>query len=251
MSLTDPTQMIALTALVFLLAGTLKGVVGIGLPMTTIGVLTLAIDPRTAIALTLLPMVTSNALQVARSGRVKATIRRYTPFAIPLAVTVWVTIALTRNAPDQILFAILGVSILIFVLASILSQIPQIPDRMDTQMQVGAGVLAGILGGLTSVWAAPMILYLTARRAPKDEFVRATGFLITVGSVPLIAGYLRQGFLPAELALQSTLLIAPTFAGFWVGEKLRGALSEAAFRRFLLFVFCMMALNLLRKSMTG
>ena len=80
----DLGTLLLLSTGAFLIAGTVKGAVGIGLPTTAIGLMTLAIDPRTAIALILVPMIVSNAWQVDRSGEILAAARRYLPFAAAL-----------------------------------------------------------------------------------------------------------------------------------------------------------------------
>lgn len=54
-------ELLLVGAVVFVLAGSVKGLVGIGLPTAAISMLTMVIDPRTAIALGLVPIVVSNA----------------------------------------------------------------------------------------------------------------------------------------------------------------------------------------------
>ncbi|MDU8944025.1 sulfite exporter TauE/SafE family protein [Ovoidimarina sediminis] len=244
----DLGTLLLLSTGAFLIAGTVKGAVGIGLPTTAIGLMTLAIDPRTAIALILVPMIVSNAWQVYRSGEILTAARRYLPFAAALMAGVWVTVSLTANAPDRVLFGVLGVAILIFVAVNATRFAPRIPDAFDRPAQIGFGIVAGVMGGLTSVWAPPMAVYLAARRVPKDEFVRASGLLIFLGSLPLAFGYLREGFVTTPLLLLSLGLLVPTILGFTLGEALRTRLSEEAFRRVLLGVFFLMGLNLVRRA---
>ncbi|GAB5377706.1 MAG: sulfite exporter TauE/SafE family protein [Acuticoccus sp.] len=231
-----------------LVAGTVKGAVGLGLPTTALGLLTLAIDPRAAIAMVLIPMMTTNLWQVYRQGEVLRALRTYAPFGLALAVGVAVTLVLTRDAPDRLLFGTLGGAILIFVALSVTRWKPSLPDRWDNAGQVGFGLVGGALGGLTSVWAPPMAIYLAARKTPKAEFVRACGLLIFCGSIPLALGYVASGFMTAKTALVSFGLLVPTLLGFAFGERLRNHLSEEAFRRWLLGVFFLMGLNLLRRA---
>ena len=68
----------------FLVAGTIKGVAGIGLPTASIALMTLILDPRTAIALVMFPMVGSNLWQLLRSGQIRRTAKRYWLFALIL-----------------------------------------------------------------------------------------------------------------------------------------------------------------------
>ncbi len=246
--LLEQSLTLAYVAMAMLLAGTIKGAVGLGLPTTALGLMTQVIDPRSAIALVLIPMLTANAWQVYRQGQFLAALRRYAPFSIALAIGVLVTLILTRDAPDRLLFATLGGAILAFVALSVTGWAPYLPDRWDRTGQIAFGTFGGILGGLTSVWAPAMAVYLAARQTPKAEFVRATGLLICCGSIPLALGYIGQGFVTAQSAAISLTLLVPTFAGFAVGERLRNRLSEVAFRRWLLVVFFLMGANLIRRA---
>lgn len=246
--MSDPTLLL-LASLCFLLAGTVKGVVGIGLPTAAIGLMTLFIDPRLAISITLIPMIGSNGWQVWRAGDVWATIRRYKIFAVVLMIGVALTTLLTRDAPQHLLMAVLGSSIVVFVLVSLARDWPALPDRFDTPAQLVMGGIAGIMGGLTAVWAPPMVMYLTARGVTKDAFVRATGVLIFIGCIPLLSGYAYNGFLPREVALASVLMLVPTIAGFTLGERIRRHLPAATFRKVLLYIFLILGLNLLRRAL--
>ncbi|MCG6904406.1 MAG: sulfite exporter TauE/SafE family protein [Rhodobacter sp.] len=245
--MSDPL-ILGLIAISFLLAGAIKGAVGMGLPTAAMGLMTLVLDPRTAISLILMPMLLSNAWQVYRSGQIPRAFRTYLPFAAALMIGVAVTVSLSRNAPDRVLMALLGGAILIFVAVNASRWAPRIPDHRDHAAQMFTGAFAGIMGGVTSVWAPPMAVYLAARGVAKDEFVRASGLLIFLGSLPLAIGYLGQGFLDRQLGLMSLAMLVPTFAGFAFGESLRHRLSETGFKRFLLIVFALMGLNLIRRA---
>lgn len=232
----------------FLTAGVVKGIIGMGLPTTAIAIMTLAIDPRQAIGLILIPMVITNGWQVYRSGGILAALRRYLPMELTLIAGVAITVVLSRNAPDHLLFGSLGIAVLCFVAVNIIGRPPAIPVRHDRTAQVLTGVVAGVLGGFTSVWAPPMAIYLAARQVPKDEFVRASGLLIFLGSLPLTAGYALQGNLPLPAAGLSLVLLVPALLGFSAGERLRHNLSETRFRKVMLAAFLLMGLNLLRRA---
>jgi hypothetical protein len=245
--LNDPLTL-AFIAASFFLAGAVKGAVGMGLPTMSLGLMTLMLEPRMAITLVLIPMMTTNAWQVFRAREIPRALRHYAPFALSMMICVGLSVWLTYGAPERLLMGIMGVAILVFVGVNASKWAPHIPDHRDRGAQIIAGAFAGIMGGITSVWAPSMAIYLAARGTKKDEFVRATGLLILLGSLPLAVGYIRQGYLTPQLALIGTALLIPAMLGFTLGEHARKRLSEQAFRRALLVAFAVMGLNLLRRA---
>ncbi len=241
-------EVLGLGAATFVLAGAIKGLVGIGLPTAAMGLLTLFLAPRVAISLILLPMLLSNLWQLIREGEVWQAVRRYRIFAVVLFVCVGATAILTREVHDRVLLAVLGAVILLFVWFSWNGLVPQLRPKFDPAAQAGFAAAAGILGGLTSGWAAPLAIYLTMSGAGKSDWIRATGLLIFVGSVPLTLAYLWTGLMTRELLGLSALMLIPTFAGFAAGEALRNRLSVATFRTVVLIMFALLGLNLIRRA---
>ena len=235
-------------AAAFLVAGTIKGVSGIGLPTASIALMTLVLDPRVAIALVMFPMLGSNLWQILRAGYLRRTARRYGLFSIVLMAGVAATAFATKDASDRFLLAALGVVVLIFVLLSWRQLVPKISDRFDKAAQIGFGIFAGVIGGMTAAWAPPMAMYLAAKRVDKDEFVRATGFMITAGSIPLVWAYIQIGFMTGPLAGISGAMLIPTLLGFTAGETIRARLSPEGFRTSILILFAILGLNLIRRA---
>jgi uncharacterized membrane protein YfcA len=232
----------------FLMAGTVKGVTGIGLPTAAIAFMTLFLDPRTAIALVLFPMLGSNLWQMVRGGEMRRTMRRYWLFSLVLIVGVGGTALSTQNASDRALLAILGVAVLVFVIVSWKKMLPQIADRHDRAAQVAFASVAGVIGGMTAAWGPVMAMYLHARGVDKDEFIRATGFMISMGSLPLVVTYAQMGFLTGPLATLSLSMLLPTLMGFTAGEILRRRMSVESFRAAILILFFFLGLNLIRRA---
>lgn len=244
----DQLTIILIATAAFVISGAVKGVAGIGLPTAAIALMTLFLPPRTAIALVLFPMLGSNLWQMVRGGHLRRTMRRYCVFAVVLFLGVCATAFSTQNVTDRILLAILGIVVLLFVWISWKGVLPQIPERHDGSAQVGFALLAGVIGGMTAAWGPPLAMYLATKRVEKEEFIRATGFLISVGSLPLALAYAQIGFLNGPLASVSAAMILPALIGFSIGEAFRRRMSVEAFRNAILVVFVVLGLNMVRRA---
>lgn len=241
-------ELVLLAAAVFLLAGTIKGLVGIGLPIAAVGILSQVIDPRTAVLAAIFPIVVSNIWQVYRSGDILPAIRRYWLFAAVLAVVLLVTTYFAPSVSPELLVLLLGILVVAFSVINLAFKPPMLPERFDKAGQIFFATFAGISGGLTAIWGPPMVIYFLARRLEKDEFVRASGLLFLVGSVPLLLGYVQNGLITRDIAILSALMIVPTLLGFTFGERLRKHLDSSRFRTAVLIMFLIMGLNLLRRA---
>ncbi len=235
------------TLAVFLLAGTVKGTVGIGLPATAVSILAQFQDPRVAIALVVFPIIVTNLWQAIRAGQVGQTIRRFWPLAVTQMIVIWTVSRHSGGVSTESLLMILGTVIVLFAVSSLIAHPPALPAKLDRPAQILAGALAGILGGLTAIWAPPLVIYFLSLRLEKDAFVAASGLLLFLGSLPLLAGYWQQGLLTGALAATSAAMVVPTLLGFTLGEALRRKMDGARFQKLVLLLFLVMGLNLIRR----
>ncbi|MGC1439962.1 MAG: sulfite exporter TauE/SafE family protein, partial [Burkholderiaceae bacterium] len=70
-----PDGMWPLTLLIFVFAGSIKGLVGVGMPTAAVSIFAQIADPRLAIALLIIPSLALNIWQIIRSGQLSATVR--------------------------------------------------------------------------------------------------------------------------------------------------------------------------------
>jgi uncharacterized membrane protein YfcA len=242
------TEVIVYTVLVYLLAGSIKGTVGIGLPMAAIGISSQFIDPRMAISLVVFPVLFSNTWQVFREGKIIQTFKSCWLYALTMMIVLVAMTFVTARIDTNALLFVLGLVIFTFAITGLWFSPPALPDRFDSIAQFLGGSLSGVLGGLTAIWAPPIVIYLMAKRVDKDAFVRITGVLLFLGSISLCIGFWQAGLLTGSSTLFSIGLAVPTLLGFSIGEILRRRLNSQRFRTLVLLFFLVMGLNLIRRS---
>lgn len=241
-------ELLTFAGLVFLGAGIIKGTVGIGLPTIVISVLSMSIDPRLAMALALLPVLVTNFWQFFRAKADKRLVLTYWPFALMLVLFNYVFSMLSFAVDTQFILLALGVVVVLFAITSLISHPPPLPASWDRPAQFIAGGLAGVMGGLTTIWSPPMVIYLIAKRLDKETFVMVTGAVLTAGSLPLLASYYQSGLLANDMVLQASLLVLPTLIGMRIGEAIRHRVNRELFVKLLLCVFLLLGLNLIRRA---
>jgi len=236
-------------AVVYVLAGLVKGTIGIGLPTAGVSLTAQFTDVRTAITLALMPMLLTNVWQVFRSRQDTHKTRRFWPLLVFMLLSIAVFAYAASSVPINAATLLLGFSVLLFAAVSLVKEIPQVPQRHDKKLQVVSGIVSGFMGGITGVWAPPMVMYMSAARVDKATFVATMGVLLMCGSAVLCLAYGSVGLLTKGQAIASLMLVVPAITGFAIGENIRSRVNEELFKKLVLLFFLVMGLNIIRRGL--
>ena len=227
----------------FIVSGIIKGFLGLGLPSTAMGLLTLVIEPIHAISIMVAPILFSNIFQYARSSQPYKTFTELKVFALSIIVSIFVTSLFITAYPKSLLTIAIGSSMVIFSLNQWFGFKIQIGPSYSFQVLIGT--LSGVLGGLSSIWSPPVAMYLIARDYAKEDFISATGFLFMVGGIPLGLGLYFAGVLTFAIAIQSFAALIFVLIGFRIGEYLRSFVNQQTFRNSVLVAFIILGSRLI------
>lgn len=222
----DPFTL-ALVATVFLLAGGVKGVIGLGLPTISVGLLALFMPPAEAAALLVLPSLLTNIAQ-ARGPALRPLLRRLWPMLLALLPGTLVGGYVIGGGAA---LAALGVALVAYAAWGLAAPPLAISAELERRSAVPVGLAGGVVTGATGIFVMPVVPWLAALGLPRDAMVQALGLGFLVATLALALSLAWQGVLDAGLAGGSVLAVAPALAGQWVGTRLRARLSAAAFRR--------------------
>ena len=237
--------------IVYLIAGVIKGLLGLGLPTTAITLMSFFLTPFQALAINLLPMFIANIWQFWRADEKLKVIKTYTPFALSLTVTIFAGSFLTARLSVANLQLIISLAVIMFALYNLFQKQLSLSVDKDRFWQIIFGFFAGVLGALTSMWAVPLVIYLLARHLSPKSFVDASGFLLLVGCLPLSIGYISTGIVSQDIILPSLVGTVAALLGFALGEYLRGFINAPLFRRLLLWFFLIMGLRMAALASLG
>ena len=224
-------ESIALVGAIFLLAGLIKGVVGLGLPTVSLALLTVTVGLKAGIALMLVPSFATNVWQAVVGGRGRALMARLWTMLLAVVIGLWFGTGVLARSDAVILSAIFGGLLMLWSAYGLLSpRMPQ-PGTRERLLSPIFGAVTGFITGLTGSFVIPGVLYLQSLGLERDALVQAMGICFTVSTVALALAMSGRGLLPSELGLLSVAGLPTAFAGMWLGKKIRSRLDEAMFRR--------------------
>ena len=238
---------LAMAMAVFLLAATVKGTLGIGLPLVAVPLLALSRPSTQAIALMVMPVLVSNAWQVWDSGISRRGVARFMPLIATLVPSTLLTVHLTLALPEATLRAVLAVIVLIAVALLALPLHLQVPPARERLWSAAIGAVSGLMGGVSTLTGPVIISYLLSLRLSREVFVGSISVIYLCGALPLFGAMTIQGRIGRDELLLSTLALAPMALGLALGKRLRGHLSEFWFRRALMAFLVVVALGLILK----
>lgn len=225
----DTTVILAVTG-TFLLAGMVKGVIGLGLPTVSLALLTVAFDLPSAMALLLVPSFVTNLWQALAGAHTREVALRIRPFLLMATITVWIGAAALTRVDLALLTALLGVLLVSYALLSLGGLRFAIPLRHESWAGPLIGSANGVLTGMTGSFVVPGVMFLQAIGLPRDRLIQAMGMLFTVSTLALGAALQQANFITVEHGLLSAGAVIPALAGMVLGQRLRARLSEQRFR---------------------
>lgn len=218
-------------ALAVLAAAFVKGAVAFGFPLVATPLLTLAVGVKTAVAVSIIPNIAMDSVQLVRRGNALATVRRLLSLILFSMVGMWLGTLLLAVLPPRIATLVLGVFVLVFAGVSASGLAPRVPPSWEPWLSPPVGLAAGVLGGLTNVPGTPMVLYFVALGLDKYDFVRAVAVTFIVAKVVQLAAVSWYGLLDARLLAISLAFSVVALAGFAAGARLQDWLPARAFNR--------------------
>ena len=235
-------------AFALLMAGIVKGILGIGVPVVSVSLLSLVINVPMAVSLLPVPILLSNLWQSLFGGQGLSTFRRFGPLIVALVVGTFAGARLLVDFDQRTLIGIVGAAVLVFAVSAHFPGHLRLGQRAERWLGVPVGFLAGVLGGMTTFFGPPLIMFLFALNLEKDEFVGTISTLYLCAAVPLAAALGLFGIMgPAEY-LWSTAAAAPVFLGVLIGQWLRIRISQTAFRRGLLLMLLVAGIRLISRA---
>jgi len=234
-----------------IIAGFLKGIIGVGMPVVALPLLSLFIDVKAAAMLLSMPLIFSNLPQALEGGQTGRCLRQLMPVflgMIPgLCLGVRILLALdadvARMIAGLVLVGVGGVTLLAPTL--------QLHSRLVLPAGIAFGFFGGILGGLAAMAGPLVFIFLLAKDLRGQAFTKeASLYLVVSSGVLAILLTASHAFSWLDVAVSATAMV-PVVLGMTLGQLLRDRIAPETFKTLVLIAVIAAGAELVRHGFFG
>jgi len=235
----------------FLIAGTVKGVIGLGLPTVSLALLVVAIDLPSAMALLLVPSFITNVWQAIIGGNGRVILGRIWLFLLTAAVTVSIGAMTLTRVNLSYLSAALGALLVAYSAVNLAGIRFEVRTRHEKWVGVIIGLVNGMLTGMTGSFVVPGVMFLQSIGLTRDALIQAMGMLFTVSTLALAFALHQNNFLTIEHGTLSLSALVPAIVGMIIGQRVRTRLSEQLFRKAFFLSLLLLGVYIIANSISA
>ena len=229
----DP--LVILASIGAVLAGALvKGITGIGLPMVAVPLMVQVMPVPVAIGLLSVPVLSSNLFQLNDRAELVHATKRFWSLLLVMVVGVVIGAALLISLDPHLLEILMGGLVIALALFYMAKPAIEIAPRQERVASPLVGLAGGLLGGLSSFFGPPLVLYLIALKLPKDRFVLTISLFYFIGQIPLYVMLGASNLLGWSQFVASCALSVVAYFGVQLGQKVRDRMDPVLFMRIVL-----------------
>lgn len=215
----------------FIVAGFVKGVVGLGLPTVAVGLLGLVMAPPEAASLLIVPSAVTNAWQLLAGPHFRALLRRLGPMLIGICAGTLAGGALLPRDLTGYATTALGAALVLYAIIGLAAVRIAVPARMEGWLSPLAGAATGLVTSVTGVFVIPAVPYLQGLGLDKEDLVQALGLAFTVSTFALASSLALDGTFRPAIAATSLYALIPALAGMFLGQWMRSRIRADVFRK--------------------
>ena len=220
--------------LIFLFAGFVKGLIGLGVPMITLSLMSLFQPVPNAVVITLLPSFLTNIWQAAKGGNFIMLSKKLWALIIMVPPGVWIGTYFLNKFEPTWFSLILGALILIFSIAGLCGLALVVPRGQENFWGILVGTFGGLMLGMTGIFSVPSVFYIYGLGLTRDELVQALGIVLNIVTVFLAIALYQMEILYEKQLLLSVGAFFGTASGMLIGQQIRRHISEKLFRKIFL-----------------
>ena len=219
---------LAFIGFAFLLAGMVKGILGLGLPSVAMALLALVMPPAQAASVLIVPSLVTNVWQYLAGAHARAVLQRFGTMMVAICLGTFLGLALLTGA-SKIASAALGIVLASYGVLGLAAVRFTVLRARERWLSPAMGFATGLITGATGVFVIPAVPYLASVELGKEELIQTLGLAFTVSTIALAAGLIYTGYFHASVGTVSMLALLPALAGMYAGQRIRNVCGPRCF----------------------
>jgi uncharacterized membrane protein YfcA len=239
---------VAAITFAFVLAGVVKGVVGMGLPTVAMGLLVVFMPPPQAAAVLVIPSLVTNVWQLAAGRHFAALTKRFATMMAGVVIGTFIGVGILTGDAVALANGVLGAVLAIHGTLSLLAVRFDIAPQWERWLSPVIGLITGVLTGATAIFAVPAVPYFSSLRLERDDLIQMLGLSFTVSTIALAFALGTRGVFDPGIGLASLLALIPSLIGMLAGQRLRRRIRPEVFRRWFLVALVMLGIYMIARA---
>jgi uncharacterized protein len=242
----EPASVIAAVACSLIVAGLLKGTIGVGMPVVALPLLSLFIDIKSAAMLLSMPLILSNLPQALEGGKTGRALMQLRPVILGMVPGLFLGVRLLLALEADVAKITAGLVLIGVGGMTLLAPKLQLRPRLVLPAGIAFGFFGGILGGIAAMAGPLVFIFMLAKGLRGQAFTKEASLYLVVSS-GLLAIFLTasDAFSWLDVGV-STAATMPVVLGMIVGQQMRDRIAPETFKKLVLIAVMAAGADLLR-----
>jgi uncharacterized protein len=229
-----------------ILAGLLKGIIGVGMPIVTLPLLSLFINIKSAAMLLSMPLIFSNLPQALEGGKTGRCLMQLMPVMLGMIPGLFLGVRILLALDASVAKIMAGLVLMGVGGLTLFAPKLQIQPRLVLPAGITFGFFGGILGGVAAMAGPLVFIFLLAKGLRGQAFTKEASLYLVVsaGLLAILLTASRQ-FSWLDVAV-STAAMLPVALGMYVGQHMRDKIAPETFKKLVLIAVIAAGADLLR-----
>ncbi len=247
----EHTNIIAAVVCSLIAAGLLKGVIGVGMPVVALPLLSLFIDVKSATMLLSMPLVLSNLPQAVENGKTGRCFMELAPVFVGMIPGLFLGVRVLLGLDADVAKIMAGLMLIGVSGITLFAPKLEIQSRAVLPAGILFGFFGGILGGVAAMSGPIVFIFLLAKGLRGRAFTKEASLFLVVSSgfLAFLLVASRQ-FTVTDISISAAATL-PVVLGMHFGQQLRDKIAPEKFRKLVLIAVIAAGADLLRHGFFG
>jgi uncharacterized membrane protein YfcA len=230
----EQAGVIAAVVCSLIVAGLLKGTIGIGMPVVALPLLSLFIDIKSATMLLSMPLIFSNLPQALEGGKTGQCLVQLMPVLLGMIPGLFLGVRVLLALDANLASIVAGLVLMGVGGVTLLAPKLQLGSRLVLPAGITFGFFGGILGGIAAMAGPIVFIFLLAKGLHGKAFTKeASLYLVVSAAVLAIFLTASREFSWLDVSV-STAAMLPVGLGMYAGQHMRDRIAPEIFRKLVL-----------------